>query len=197
MQLLIKNFCQLINIYSINFIFNSQYQKLLNWLVNKEPEFKKLVNSYLTTAKYEFDWYEKKVPEIFEALDTLFSSNTYRLPKTLDPKLYNIHLTPHMEQGVFEGKVKIQMTVRENTTLIVLNSHKLNISNINISKNGTKLQRLKVVEEHTSQQLKIYLATYVHTNEEIIAEINFNGILNDDMNGFYRSSYLDSDGVQQ
>ncbi|XP_071652134.1 uncharacterized protein [Temnothorax longispinosus] len=172
-----------------------QYQQLLKWLTNKEPEFKKSVDSYLATAKYEFDWYEKKVPVIFETLDNLFPSNTYRLPKTLAPKLYDIYLTPDMEEGVFEGVVKIHITVRENTTLIALNSHKLNISSITIFRNGTEIKMLNSTE-HIPQQLRIYLANYVHTHEEIIAEIHFNGILNDDMNGFYRSSYFDRNGVQ-
>ncbi|XP_011870129.1 PREDICTED: uncharacterized protein LOC105563274 [Vollenhovia emeryi] len=175
-----------------------QYENLLDLLVKKEPRFKISVDSYLETAKYEFDWYERKVPVIFEALDNLFSSNMYRLPKTLEPNLYNIYLTPHMEEGVFDGGVEIQMTVRESTTLITLNSHKLNISsNINVFRENYSEIKILSYKEHGPQQvLKIYLSAYVHTNEKIQVKINFNGILNDDMNGFYRSSYFDSEGVQ-
>lgn len=165
-------------------------------MVKKKPEFKESVELYLATAKYEFEWYERKVPIIFEALDNLFSSDTYRLPKTFDPKLYNVHLTPHMEKGTFNGKVEIHLTARENTTLIVLNSHKLNISNIKV-RNGTEIKLLNYRKCILQQQLKIYLSAYVHTNEKIMVEINYDGILNDDMNGFYRSSYVDSNGVQQ
>jgi len=151
----------------------------------------------LTTANDEFNWYERNVPEIFEALDNVFSSNTYRLPKTFAPKLYNIHLTPYMEEGTFDGKVEISMTVLEDTTLIVLNSHKLNISNISVSRNGEDIKLLRYTHRIPDQQLRIYLSNYVYKNEEIIAKIYYNGILNDDMNGFYRSSYFDNDGKQQ
>lgn len=173
-----------------------KYHKLLDWLVNKEPEFKKSVDSYLETAKYEFNWYERKVPVIFESLDKLFSSNTYRLPKTLYPKEYIIKLKPYMKEGAFEGEVAINVIVRENTPLIVLNSHNLDILNITVSRNGTPIELLNYTE-HISQQVKIYLSEYIHTNEEILVEIKFNGTLNDNMNGFYRSSYLDSNGEQQ
>ncbi|KYN33599.1 Aminopeptidase N [Trachymyrmex septentrionalis] len=174
----------------------NQYQKLLDWLVQKEPEFKNSVTSYLATAKNEFDWYERKVPGIFKTLDTLFPSNTYRLPKTLNPNLYNISLTPYMEKGTFTGKVKIHMTVQENTTLIALNAHKLNILSVKVFRNDSEINVQNYTTKHIPQQLRIYLSSYVHTNEKIIAEIQFNGILNDEMNGFYRSSYVDSDGVQ-
>ncbi|XP_039306626.1 uncharacterized protein LOC105193936 [Solenopsis invicta] len=173
----------------------NQYKRLLNRLVQKEPEFMKSVESYLTTAEYEFDWYERKMPIIFAALDSLFSSSTYRLPKTLVPKLYNVYLTPHMNEGVFEGKVEIHMTVRENTTLIAFNSHKLDILNIKILRNGAAMQ-VQSFTTHVPQQLKIYLPNYVYKYDKIIAEIHFIGILNDNMTGFYRSSYFDSNGVQ-
>lgn len=101
-----------------------------------------------------------------------------------------------MEQGIFEGKVQIHMTAREDTTLIVLNSHKLQILSINVTKNGIEIP-YNYKELIPQQQLKIYLSAYVHTNETIIAEIHYNGTLNDDMNGFYRSSYFDSTNTQQ
>lgn len=101
-----------------------------------------------------------------------------------------------MKEGVFEGEVAINVIVRESTTLIVLNSHNLDILNITVSRNGTPIELLNYTE-HISQQLKIYLSEYIHTNEEILVEIKFNGTLNDNMNGFYRSSYLDSNGEQQ
>ena len=166
-------------------------------MVQKEPEFENSVTSYLATAKNEFDWYERKVPGIFKALDNLFPSNMYRLPKTLNPNLYNISLTPYMKEGIFTGKVKIHMTVQENTTLIALNAHKLNILSVKVFRNDSEKNVQSYTTKHIPQQLRIYLSSYVHTNEKIIAEIQFNGILNDEMTGFYRSSYVDSDGVQQ
>ncbi|XP_011643165.1 putative aminopeptidase-2 [Pogonomyrmex barbatus] len=173
----------------------NQYQKLLTWLVDKEPEFETSVQSYLATAKYEFDWYDKNVPVIFETLDNLFPHYTYRLPKTLHPKLYNIDLTPDMEKGTFEGTVEIKIAVRESTSLIVLNSHHLTTeSNIKVFRDNLEIKLLNHTKRIPQQQIRLYLSEYLHVDEEVTVKINFNGTLNDNMNGFYRSSYFDQDG---
>ncbi|KAM0729596.1 Aminopeptidase N [Formica fusca] len=182
-----------------------QYRNLLNWLVEKEPAFNKFVDSYLSTAQYEFDWYERKAPIIFEELDKLFLNNKYRLPSALYPKLYNVTLKPYMKEGIFEGNVQIYMRVENDAMSIVLNSHNLNISNIKVFRNyvagknlnAEPIQSLNYINEQLfPQQLRIYLNFEVKTAENIMAEIDFNGTLNDDMQGFYRSSYLDGNGVQ-
>lgn len=205
-KLLFINFWKSFHMHSNKFIFDSQYRNLLYWLVVREPAFFKSMDFYLSTAQYEFDWYEKKAPTILEELDQLFLNNEYRLPNTLYPELYNVTLKPNMKEGIFTGKVQIYMRVENDTTLIILNSQNLNISNIKVFRNYTAsnylnaepIQILNYVNEQLfTQQLRIYLNSEVKTGEKIMAEIDFNGTLNDDMQGFYRSSYLDSDGEQQ
>lgn len=205
-QIVIYKFLEVVSCLSIKFIFDSQYQNLLVWLVARECNFFKSVDFYLSTAQYEFDWYERKAPTILEELDKLFVNNKYRLPNTLYPELYNVTLKPNMEEGIFTGKVQIYMRVENDTVLIVLNSQNLNISNTRVFRNYTAsnylnaepIQILNYVNEQLfTQQLRIYLNSEVKNGEKIMAEIDFNGILNDDMQGFYRSSYLDNDGEQQ
>lgn len=91
------------------------------------------------------------------------------------------------------------MRVESDTMSIVLNSHNLNISNIKVYKNymvGNKsnaesIQLLNYTNEQFPQQLRIYLNSEVKNAENIMAEIDFNGTLNDNMEGFYYSYYLD------
>ncbi|XP_050466418.1 putative aminopeptidase-2 [Cataglyphis hispanica] len=181
-----------------------QYRNLLDWLVEREPAFNKFVDSYLLTAQYEFDWYERKAPIIFEEMDKQFLNNKYRLPRALYPELYNITLKPYIEKGIFEGHVQIYMRAENDTMSIILNSHNLNISNIKVFKNymvGNKLnaepiQLLNYTNEQFPQQLRIYLSSEVKNAENIMAEIDFNGTLNDNMEGFYRSFYFDDAGHQ-
>ncbi|XP_072748197.1 putative aminopeptidase-2 [Anoplolepis gracilipes] len=179
-----------------------QYRNLLDWLVVREPAFKKSVDSYLSTAQYEFDWYERKAPIIFEELDKQFLNNKYRLPSALYPELYNITLKPNMDRGIFNGKVQIYMRVENDTISIVLNSHNLNVSSIKVFRKYAVIDHLNAepiqlnYKLQFSQQLKIYLNSEVKNAENIMAEIDFNGILNDNMEGFYRSSYLDGKGKQ-
>lgn len=182
-----------------------QYKDLLDWLIIKEPKFKNLVSSYLSNAQYEFDWYEKEVPTIFKILDQLFPDDTYRLPKTLYPTLYNISLIPELEKHTFEGKAQIYIKVKRDTTCIVLNSNNLTNITIRVIRNYIandsylELKEIPFFEykiNETSQQLKIYLKEFIHV-EKIITEIKFTGVLNDDMKGFYRSSYFDNNNTLQ
>lgn len=127
------------------------------------------------------------------------------MPSALYPELYNVTLKPNMEKGIFEGHVQIYMRVENDTMSIVLNSHNLNISNIKVFKNymagnnlnAESIQLLNYTNEQFPQQLRIYLNSEVKNAENIMAEIDFNGTLNDDMEGFYRSSYFDDNGMQQ
>lgn len=185
-----------------------QYQKLLDWLAREKiPTLKNSIDSYLSTAKYEFDWYEEKVPIIFETLHKLFFNDVYRLPKTLQPKLYNVTLIPQMEKGNFNGKVQIYMEVKQDTTVIILNSHNLHpipkedikvFRNYTLEGNNSYAKPIELLShKEDSQQLRIYLTEFVHIKEKIMVDIEFDGILNDNMQGFYRSFYVDSKGVQQ
>lgn len=137
-------------------------------------------------------------------MDKLFLSNKYRLSSTLYPERYNVILRPDIENGTFEGKVQIYIRIENDTIPIILNSHNLNISNVKVFRNyagsnnyNESIELNYMNEQLVSQQLRIYLRSEVKNAENIMAEIDFNGILNDDMEGFYRSSYLDNNGKQQ
>ncbi|XP_032687648.1 putative aminopeptidase-2 [Odontomachus brunneus] len=178
-----------------------KYRELLDWLVNKEPTFENVVGLYVADAEYEFDWYERQAPEIFEVLDKLLQGYTYRLPNTLYPEQYNITLAPYIEEGIFEGNVQIDIRVEKNTSAIFLNSYNLDIKHMNVSrinsKDDSKDEEIPI-SNYTlnpyTQQLKIYLTEFINA-EKIKVNIEFNGTFNDKMQGFYRSSYLDKSGT--
>lgn len=187
----------------LTFIITLQYRELLDWLAIKEPAFKEVVDSYLANAKYEFDWYERNVPEIFEALNKHLPDDTYRLPSTLYPELYNISLSPYIQDGTFEGKVQIYTKVERNTSAVFLNSHNLHIEQVKVYRidpenyddsNVQEIPWSNWTLDTTMQQLKIYLSEFVNV-KKMKVDIEFKGTLNDNMQGFYRSSYLDESGT--
>lgn len=189
---------------SVKFIFNLQYRDLLDWLVKKELAFEKSVDSFVANAEYEFEWYEREGPKIFAGIDSVLQNNKYRLPNTLHPELYNVSLLVDVKNGKFEGNVKIYMRVEKNTSVILLNSHDLDIVPVRVFRNYevdniSKSEEIPLLDHSKIpefQQLKIYLSKYANA-EKIMAEISFNGTLNNNMQGFYRSSYLDSSGERQ
>jgi len=174
-------------------------------LFKKEPAFGEFIPLFIKRAEYEFNWYKRKAPIIFEKLDKLFSNNAYRLPDTLYPEYYNIHFEPDLEKGVFDGTVQIYMKVKKKTTAIVLNTRDIKYNSINIYRNykiGVFNNSKEILLQNytiynASQQLRIYLSEVVNEEEQIMAQIKFSGILAEDMKGFYRSSYTDSDGKRQ
>ncbi|XP_015604734.1 uncharacterized protein LOC107272255 [Cephus cinctus] len=155
------------------------------------------LRSYLARAHYELNWYTEYSPQIYEWLDTAYPSKSHRLPRTIYPSSYDIFVTPYLEEDnfVFDGKVTIMMTVAENTSAIILQANELTINSIIVFKN--LIYPLKVSSytlNPTTHRFNIYLDSTVVAGTILSVYISYSGILNDDMTGFYRSSYRDEDG---
>ncbi|EDY17097.1 Peptidase M1 membrane alanine aminopeptidase [Chthoniobacter flavus Ellin428] len=58
-----------------------------------------------------------------------FETNQGRLPKTIVPQRYDVHLAPDMEKAVFSGDETVAIEVRQPVQKIVLHSNGLEISN--------------------------------------------------------------------
>ncbi|KAJ9056680.1 hypothetical protein DSO57_1030462 [Entomophthora muscae] len=120
------------------------------------------------------------------------------LPKSARPTHYVLTLTPDLEKFTFDGHVTISLDFLEATSKIVLNSNELQISHASIKYVHAKVELSQEAAEIT-YDTKITTAT-LHFPQEIPAgykgdlSLSFTGILNDKMNGFYRSSYNDQDG---
>ena len=50
------------------------------------------------------------------------SVNPYRLPQTVVPSAYRLHLTPDLETFTFVGRVEIDVDVRESVTTFSVNA---------------------------------------------------------------------------
>lgn len=56
----------------------------------------------------------------------------YRLPKTVIPTFYDLHLNPDLKTGLFTGKINITLKFLEITDEIVLHSEGLEIKSVKI-----------------------------------------------------------------
>ncbi|XP_022595280.1 aminopeptidase N-like [Seriola dumerili] len=132
----------------------------------------------------------------------------YRLPDSLVPVSYNVTLWPRLEPNtdglyIFTGHSAVVFRCVKETDLIIIHSNKLNLTNFHghhakLSGRGEvgapAIQRswLVVKTEYLVLQLQRRLAvgaTYVLYTE-------FQGELADDLEGFYRSEYVE-DGVKK
>jgi puromycin-sensitive aminopeptidase len=122
------------------------------------------------------------------------SAAEYRLSKSMHPEQYDITLAPDLEQFTFKGEETIELMVESNTPSITFNATELEIQHSQVT-----LENGKVILPHEMTSNPEFETITLSFEDElpkgkILLNIHFTGILNDQLRGFYRSSYVDSDG---
>jgi puromycin-sensitive aminopeptidase len=117
---------------------------------------------------------------------------SYRLPRTLVPLAYRLELTPDLEAARFSGEVEIDLTVRAPTTTVVLNAAELEIGRAELLPSGgaTPLSPVSVTLDPDEERAALTFATPLDPGEATL-RLGFEGILNDKLHGFYRSTFTD------
>ena len=96
-----------------------------------------------------------------------------------------------LDEATFSGAVTVQLDVEVPTTTLVLNAAELEISLCLV--NGAQADFTIDAE---TDRLFVHTATELPTGTATLA-VEFTGILNDKLRGFYRSTYTDADGTEQ
>lgn len=117
------------------------------------------------------------------------------LPKNVKPIHYDLTLEPNLETFEYEGKVVIDLDVVEDTRSISLNTLQLKIHSTKISI-GDKLitSSPEIHYNEDTQTTKILFNETIPGGSKATLTQTFAGTLNDNMAGFYRSSYKGKDG---
>ncbi|KAL2896979.1 Aminopeptidase M1 [Bienertia sinuspersici] len=115
-----------------------------------------------------------------------------RLPKFASPKRYDVRLKPDLISCKFNGFVSIDVDVVSNTKFLVLNAADLNVDPSSVS----------FTPKSTSQEFQASGVGLIEEDELLVVEfgdelplgigllnLSFQGTLNDQMKGFYRSVY--------
>ncbi|WVZ18823.1 hypothetical protein V8G54_006145 [Vigna mungo] len=115
-----------------------------------------------------------------------------RLPKFAVPKRYDIRLKPDLISHRFAGSVAINLDIVAATTFIVLNAAELSVTadsvsfTIGDSSTVFKPSRIELIE--IDEILVLEFPQEIPVGQGLLT-IEFEGILNDRMKGFYRSTY--------
>ncbi|KAF4524596.1 hypothetical protein B566_EDAN008551, partial [Ephemera danica] len=134
---------------------------------------------------------------------------SYRLNFDILPKSYEITLIPYFEDFepdknfTFDGTVKIELFVNTTTNQIKMHAYDIAIDDTTVKfthSNGSVLnifQDLVYNDTDDRQFLNISLTENLIENETYILEMSYTGRLNDDLDGFYRSKYVDINGDEK
>jgi puromycin-sensitive aminopeptidase len=123
------------------------------------------------------------------------SDNPYRLPRNVVPSRYDLHLEPDLENATFVGTVAISVDITEATDTIVLNAIELDVKSATVAAHGDEPRSVTVALNETSERCT--LSGHSFPIGPAVVHLTFSGILNDKLRGFYRSTFVDTDGVTQ
>lgn len=125
-----------------------------------------------------------------------------RLPRSIQPLKYNITLVPQMSGNFsFTGTVQIRIRVIEDCYNITMHAEELNITRNDVAvyralPNGNKDEwdpdGLRIHKQYlvaAKQFFIIELYDKLQSGTEYVVHIHFSGIIQDYLQGFYRSSY--------
>jgi puromycin-sensitive aminopeptidase len=120
----------------------------------------------------------------------------YRLPTTVSPRRYDLELAPEVAAATFAGTVAIDVEVHEPVDEIVLNALELDIHEAWVERpDGTRLDATVRLDEPTERAF-LALPSAVPAGPAVVYA-RFEGVLNDKLNGFYRSTFTDDAGDEQ
>lgn len=111
----------------------------------------------------------------------------YRLPSTTRPLNYNITIwnVDFYKNFTFSGNVSILIEVFEPTTQVMLHSKKLNIKKVYLEEE--KILTFSYCSRH--ERLTVDVGEELKKWSRHTLHVEYDGVFNDDMMGFYRSWY--------
>lgn len=121
----------------------------------------------------------------------------YRLSGTIRPAAYRLELAPDLDNGTFTGRVAIDLTAEESSAVITLNAVDLVIEAARLTVDGSDspVEASAITLDNEEERATIELpGPFVGG---AVLELEFTGVLNDLLRGFYRSTFTDAEGVER
>ncbi|CAI9093746.1 OLC1v1029307C1 [Oldenlandia corymbosa var. corymbosa] len=111
-----------------------------------------------------------------------------RLPEFAVPRRYDLYLKPDLDACKFSGAVQITVDVVSATKYLVLNAAELSVDSKSVHfKTPTKVMEAAAVEMCEEDEIAVIEFVESLPVGEGVLSMSFEGTLNDQMNGFYRS----------
>ncbi|KAK3677564.1 Aminopeptidase 2 mitochondrial [Recurvomyces mirabilis] len=120
------------------------------------------------------------------------------LPKNVKPLHYDLTLEPNFETFKYHGTVTIELDVLEDTKFVSLNTYDIEIKETKFTAGDRTISSSPNISYDTdSQTTKVEFDQTIPAGSKAKLFHKFTGNLNDNMAGFYRSSYKDEKGSEK
>ena len=123
----------------------------------------------------------------------------YRLPTSVRPLAYRLVLTPDLPAATFTGDVEIDISIEEPTRDIVLNAAELEITFAELNDAqadaGYALAPVRIDLDEGEERATLTFPQELRVGPATL-HLAFNGVLNDMLHGFYRSTFTDDAGQE-
>jgi puromycin-sensitive aminopeptidase len=123
------------------------------------------------------------------------NENPHRLPRDVLPRRYDLTLRPDLPAATFAGEVHIEVDVVEPTPTVVLNAIELEVLEAWVTVDGRRLDAEVSLDEE-AERASLALAEPLPTGPATVS-LRFEGLLNDKLRGFYRSTFVDDEGAER
>lgn len=138
---------------------------------------------------------------ILVASTTALNEDPYRLPKTVSPESYAVTITVKENfatEGVFTGSVTINLNIIQNVQNITLHARflQINESRIVLTCGDNRNIFQSLTNETDYHKIYVKADSLISAGSSCTLKFEeFEGELQDDMNGFYRSWYENENGT--
>jgi len=124
------------------------------------------------------------------------SADRILLPTVLKPQHYQLFLQPDLEAFTFTGSVSIYVEASAATRVVVCHAAELTVTRVVAIDRAGRQEALSIVLDggESAQTVTVTFAQPLSTETTTTLLYEFSGTLNDQMHGFYRSSYAGESG---
>ncbi|KAK3810370.1 MAG: peptidase family M1-domain-containing protein [Benniella sp.] len=119
--------------------------------------------------------------------------NRVVLPTNVTPSHYTLTITPNLKEYTFRGYVEINVTIHEATKTIQINTKELTLLWGRVEIDGNTHEAVETTFDEHRETTTFTFESELPKGPALLA-IYYDGILNDKMAGFYRSTYKDAEG---
>ncbi len=125
------------------------------------------------------------------------AASPHRLPDNVRPVCYRLALEPDLTAFTFAGRAEVEADVTERTSEVTLNAAELRIASAQVqTPDGAAMDADAIDQDAKAERATLRFPSPLEPGRAVL-RMEFTGVLNDQLCGFYRSSYTDADGAER